>query len=130
MAGKSTTTKTASRSTGSKSAGKSAERKTSAKASEKSSASKSASKPAKKKTRFSLSAPQASQVNIAGCFNDWDASADQMSPGDDGTWTCTLMLEPGEHEYRFIVDGIWCDDPMAQARRPNEYGCENCVVIV
>ncbi len=94
------------------------------------SAAKAAAKPAKKKTSFKLRAPEATQVFVAGCFNDWDPTADPLMQGDEGTWTCTLMLEPGEHEYRFVVDGAWWDDPMALVRRPNEFGCENCIVIV
>ena len=91
---------------------------------------KASAKPAKKKTTFKLRAPEATQVFVAGCFNDWDPAADALMPGEEGTWTCALMLEPGEHEYRFVVDGVWWDDPMAEMRRPNDCGCENCVIIV
>jgi 1,4-alpha-glucan branching enzyme len=91
---------------------------------------KAGAKPAKKKATFKLRAPDATQVFIAGCFNEWNPTTDPLRLGDDGTWTCTLMLDPGEHEYRFVVDGVWCDDPMAQIRRPNDLGCENCLIIV
>ena len=83
-----------------------------------------------KKTTFKLHAPGATQVFVAGCFNEWNPAADPLRLGGDGTWTCALMLESGEHEYRFVVDGVWCDDPMAQVRRPNDMGCENCIVLV
>ncbi len=101
-----------------------------AKTSVKPAAKKRGAGPAKKKTTFKLHAPGASQVFVAGCFNDWDPIADALAPGGEGTWTCTLSLEPGEHEYRFVVDGVWWDDPMAEMRRPNPFGCENCVIIV
>ena len=91
---------------------------------------KAPAKPKKKKTSFKLRAPEAAQVFVAGCFNDWNPTASPLMREEEGTWTCTLMLEPGEHEYRFIVDGVWWDDPMALTRRPNEFGCENCIVIV
>ena len=122
MAEKSTKTKTSGKAAGTKSAktaapGKPAPKKTTA-------------KPAKKKTTFKLRAPEASQVFVAGCFNDWDPVADALMPSGEGTWTCTLMLEQGEHEYRFVVDGVWWDDPMAAERRANDFGCENCVIIV
>ncbi len=84
----------------------------------------------KKKTSFTLSAPEAQQVFVAGCFNDWDPTANPLEREEDGTWTCSLVLEPGEHEYRFVVDGCWWDDPLAVERRPNDFGCENCVVVV
>jgi 1,4-alpha-glucan branching enzyme len=126
MAEKSTKTKT-------KISGKAASTKVapkSAKAVSKPSTAKTAAKPAKKKTTFKLRAPEAMQVFVAGCFNDWDPTADALMPGGEGTWTCTLMLEPGEHEYRFVVDGVWWDDPIAAERRANDFGCENCVIIV
>src|SRR5208337_4374543 len=89
------------------------------KAPSKPSTAKAGAKPAKKKTTFKLRAPEATQVYIAGCFNEWDPTADPLRLDGD-TWTCTLMLEPGEHEYRFVVDGVWWDDPMAEMRRLNE----------
>ena len=91
---------------------------------------KAAAKPKKKKTSFKLRAPEATQVFVAGCFNEWDPTANPLMREEEGTWVCTLMLEPGEHEYRFVVDGVWWDDPMAPGRRPNEFGCENCLIIV
>jgi len=91
---------------------------------------KAAAKPVKRRTAFKLHAPEAKQVFVAGCFNNWDPTADALRQGEAGTWTCTLMLEPGEHEYRFVVDGEWWDDPFAAERRANEFGCENCLIIV
>ena len=94
------------------------------------SAAKAVAKPAKKKATFKLRAPDAAQVFVAGCFNEWNPMASPLTRGGDGDWTCTLMLESGEHEYRFVVDGEWCDDPLAEMRRPNDMGCENCIIIV
>jgi len=101
-----------------------------AKPATKASGAKAAPKKAKKKTTFKLNAPEAQQVFVAGCFNGWDAGADALERGDDGVWTCTLTLEPGEHEYRFVVDGTWWDDPLNAERRQNEFGCENCIIVV
>jgi len=100
------------------------------KVSSKPSAAKAVAKPAKKKATFKLRAPDAVQVFVAGCFNEWNPMASPLTRGGDGSWTCTLMLEEGEHEYRFVVDGEWCDDPLAEMRRPNDMGCENCIIIV
>lgn len=126
MAEKSAKTKTSGKAAGTKVVAKSAN----AKAPGKPSTAKTAAKPAKKKTTFKLRAPEATQVFVAGCFNNWDPAVDPLMPGGEGTWTCTLMLEPGEHEYRFVVDGVWWDDPMAAERRANDFGCENCLIIV
>ena len=112
-----------------KAQGKSATTKTVGKTATPKIVSKPLAKPTKK-TTFRLYAPGATQVFVAGCFNGWNPTADPLRLGGDGTWTRALMLEPGEQEYRFVVDGVWCDDPMAQMRRPNDLGCENCIVIV
>jgi 1,4-alpha-glucan branching enzyme len=117
MADKSTRVKTSDKSTGTKVAAKSAK-------------TKAQGAPSKGKAAAKLHAPEANQVFVAGCFNNWDPTADPLTQVEGGTWTCTLMLEPGEHEYRFVVDGEWWDDPMAAERRANEFGCENCLIIV
>jgi hypothetical protein len=91
---------------------------------------KPAEAPAKAEITLQLEAPQAKQVCIVGSFNEWDPMANMLGYDEDGRWGCTLALEPGEHEYRFVVDGEWCDDPENLLRRPNEFGTENCVLIV
>jgi 1,4-alpha-glucan branching enzyme len=45
----------------------------------------------------------------------------------DGSWTATVPLEPGVHEYRFLVDGQWRDDETCRSRKPNAFGAQNCV---
>lgn len=79
---------------------------------------------------FSFRAPQAHNVFLAGCFNGWDPHATPLHWHDDGIWTCSINIEPGEHQYRFIVDGEWQDDPLNARRCCNEFGTENCVLIV
>ena len=84
----------------------------------------------KTETVFTLEAPQAEQVCIVGSFNDWDPTANTLGYDEDGRWGCTLALEPGEYEYRFVVDGEWRDDPENLLRRPNGFGTENCVLVI
>ena len=87
--------------------------------------------PGKKTERtLKLKAPRAGQVSIVGSFNEWDPIANVLNPEGDDMWSCTLAIEPGEYEYRFVVDGAWCDDPANMLRRPNEFGTENCVLII
>ena len=96
----------------------------------KKSGTKVAPKSAKKKTTFMLRAPEATEVFVAGSFNGWDPTANPLEPDEEGVWACGLLLGPGEHEYRFIVDNVWWDDPSNLVRRQTEFGCENCVLIV
>jgi hypothetical protein len=85
---------------------------------------------ARAETVFRLKSPQAAQVCVVGCFNGWNPMANPLVPDDKGTWSCSLAIEPGEHEYRFVVDGVWCDDPANTSRRFNEFGTQNCILIV
>jgi 1,4-alpha-glucan branching enzyme len=85
---------------------------------------------AKAGTTFRLEAPRATQVCIAGCFNKWDPTANPLERDGGGTWRCALAIEPGEYEYRFVVDGVWWDDPANVSRRWNDFGTQNCVLMV
>ncbi|HOW67298.1 MAG TPA: isoamylase early set domain-containing protein [Candidatus Paceibacterota bacterium] len=84
----------------------------------------------KKKVTFSLTAPGAGKVSLAGCFTDWDKSPLIMKRQKGGVWKTTVPLAPGTYEYRFIVDGQWQDDPSCKTLRPNSLGSHNCVCEV
>jgi 1,4-alpha-glucan branching enzyme len=81
-------------------------------------------------TQFAFPAPAARQVSLAGDFNRWDAKAMPMHKGSDGVWHLNVSLKPGRHEYRFVADGVWQDDPAATQRIANALGTENCVKTV
>jgi len=74
--------------------------------------------------------PAAHEVQVAGSFNEWNASATPMSKQRGGKWSAQLLLKPGQYEYRLVVDGQWQDDPMAARFVANPYGGLNCVVEV
>lgn len=82
------------------------------------------------KTEFHLEAPQARSVKLAAEFTDWEKSPLDMSKAADGVWHAAIPLPPGDHSYRFIVDGQWCDDPHPAWCVPNPYGTFNAVVKV
>ena len=84
----------------------------------------------KRTATFRLDAPYAAQVFVAGSFNDWSPVATPLVRDEAGTWTGTVNIYPGEYEYRFVVDGVWADDPANMMRRCNEFGTENCILAV
>lgn len=95
---------------------------------------KKTSTPAKKKktiqsTEFSLHAPDATAVFLAGDFNDWNAEQYPMRKFKTGICTKKLKLAPGRYEYKFIVDGEWWTDPANENRQPTDVG-ENSVIEV
>jgi len=79
---------------------------------------------------FSFAAPKARLVSLAGDFNNWDHENMPMYKGSNGVWYLTVSLMPGRHEYRFVVDGVWQNDPAAQQKIANVMGGENCVKTV
>jgi hypothetical protein len=63
--------------------------------------------------QFRLDAPGASHVQLAGSFTNWEHQLElhEVSPG---IWQTTLLLQPGVHDYSFVVDGDrWVPDPYA-----------------
>jgi 1,4-alpha-glucan branching enzyme len=79
---------------------------------------------------FSFTAPQARSVMLVGDFTHWQRVPVSMHRRPDNTWTVTVKLEPGEHHYRFLVDGEWRDDPECTVRVPNPYGSHNATVRI
>lgn len=75
-------------------------------------------------------APAAHEVFLAGDFNGWQPQVTPMTPQADGRWTVTLPVAPGPHEYRFVIDGRWQEDPQAAGSVPNPFGGCNSVVDV
>lgn len=79
---------------------------------------------------FSIDAPGALRVQLAGNFTRWEMYAISMSRGQDGIWRCKVDLAPGTYHYRFIVDGEWRDDPECTVRIPNQFGTANMIRTV
>jgi hypothetical protein len=66
-------------------------------------------------TQFVLSAPNAKRVAVAGDFSNWQP-VHVMTRSGAGVWTVVVPLDPGVHDYAFVVDGErWVPDPSAPA---------------
>jgi hypothetical protein len=72
-----------------------------------------------KLVEFSLDRPEASWVQLAADFTDWERSPIDMVRSEAGCWSTTVPLPPGVYAYRFLVDGRWYDDPRAVRLDPN-----------
>ena len=80
-----------------------------------------------KKQTFRITEPDAKSVLLVGDFTDWQRRAVPMEQGSGGVWTATVKLPPGTHNYLFIVDGAWCEDPECTLRVANPFGGLNMV---
>ena len=81
----------------------------------------------KRKEAFAIFAPSAEDVQLVGDFTAWQEKPIKLKRSKDGTWKATVPLDPGVHEYRYLVDGKWQNDPDCTETRKNAYGAENCV---
>ena len=79
---------------------------------------------------FAFNAPEAKSVYVAGDFNNWYVDESCRMQQKDGVWTANLKLRSGKHQYRFIVDGRWQEDPSNSNRAENAFGDANSVVEV
>ena len=73
---------------------------------------------------------EAQAVYLVGDFNDWQSTAGKMNKGKNGAFQLKMKLAPGEYQYKFIVDGIWFNDPQEDKQAMNPYGTMNSVVRV
>ncbi|HEX3800055.1 MAG TPA: glycogen-binding domain-containing protein [Verrucomicrobiae bacterium] len=85
---------------------------------------------AEREIQFRLEAPTAQEVLLAADFTNWDKQPIKLMKGGGGVWHAKLSVPPGRHQYRFVVDGVWQDDPHRAEREPNPYGSVNSVLEV
>ena len=75
--------------------------------------------------------PEATQVQIAGDFNDWMPHTLPMTPDNgDGDFVARIKLPSGRYRYRLVIDGRWSHDPANPQVETNEYGELNSIVDV
>lgn len=79
---------------------------------------------------FSLRAPEAREVFLAGEMTGWEAHKRPMARGADGVWRLRLDLAPGEWLYKFIVDGRWVHDPATPDHDADGHGGQHSLIFV
>ena len=80
---------------------------------------------------FSLEAPGATTVAVAGDFSGWESDFVLDDVDGDGIWTGRIPITPGLHKYMFVIDGTdWVTDPRAQRYSDDGFGNRNAVLAV
>jgi chromosome partitioning protein len=83
------------------------------------------------KKQFFCDRPEADCVKIVGTFNNWDTSqASLMERNKDGTWSKSIYLAPGTHQYRFLIDEVWVEDQNNANQVDNSFGGKNSVIRI
>ena len=73
---------------------------------------------------FSLAAPNASRVSLAGDWNSWRTSELNLKQGGKGIWEITVPLRRGAiYTYDFLIDGKeWVPDPHSESQVEDGFG--------
>lgn len=80
---------------------------------------------------FEIDASPDSRVYLAGTFNNWNPTSHPLTfHPESGMFRETLLLPPGHHEYKYVVDGVWTLDSKNQACTVTANGIVNHVVKV
>lgn len=79
---------------------------------------------------FSLRAPEAKTVFIAGDFNGWALDDASRMQQENGTWKKKVNLSPGKYHYRFVIDGVWAEDENNPVKEKNPYGSTDSLIEI
>jgi chromosome partitioning protein len=78
---------------------------------------------------FTIEAPAAAHVQLAGDFNEWSPDGSEME-AVGLVWKKTLKLAPGRYRYRYVIDGQWHSDPHNAAVEPSPFGGDDSVLVL
>ena len=71
------------------------------------------------------------EVYLVGSLNDWNLKSDRMVEISDGVYGISLLLKPGEYQYKFLEDGMnYITDQSATSFSDDGFGGQNSVLIV
>ena len=74
---------------------------------------------------FKFHAHKGAKVHVAGTFNGWNPEAIRLEDDGKGLYSATVLIPAGRIEYKFIVDGKWCNSPDCKDLVPNAFGSMN-----
>lgn len=78
---------------------------------------------------FQTKAEPGSKVYVAGSFNNWDPTRNKLTE-KAGTYSVSLLLPRGRHEYKLVINDVWTVDPNCPDWVPNGFGSLNSVIVV
>lgn len=79
---------------------------------------------------FKFHAPPKTKVYVAGTFNNWNPTAIKLGYHGKGTYSAMVLLPIGIFEYKFIVNGVWRNNPDCHDLVPNAFGSMNSRLVV
>lgn len=77
---------------------------------------------------FCLTAPEAKEVYVVGDFNNWMQNDTSRMEKHNGVWEKKIRFNSGRYQYRFIIDGVWTEDPNNPVKEMNPFGQMNSLI--
>jgi len=71
----------------------------------------------------------AREVYLSGTFNNWSTLKTPMIKSDSG-WVADVMLNPGKHCYKFVVDARWFHDQQNHLAESDGYHGYNSIYFM
>jgi serine protease AprX len=86
----------------------------------------------KKSIEFYMQSDCASQISLAGSFNEWANDVLLLEPGRNGVWKIEIpMLPVGRYKYKFFIDDkMWMEDVENPYREPDGFSGFNSLLVV
>lgn len=80
------------------------------------------------KVTFTVPAEEASSVQVAGDFNDWEKA--ELKKLKNGTFKTSFTIPvDSAYQFKYIVDGEWVNETEADSWKWNEFAAsENSVI--
>ncbi|MFG0250751.1 MAG: glycogen-binding domain-containing protein, partial [Phycisphaeraceae bacterium JB051] len=73
----------------------------------------------------------ASNISVAGDFNNWSPTATPLKRDTDlGVWQTCVPIPPGRYRYRVVIDGQWKHDQYNSSIETNPFGELNSILEV
>ena len=85
---------------------------------------------ARRAVTFEFEDAPGKEVFLAGSFNNWQLNTPMSDSKSPGVYTRRLLLEPGEYQYKFVVNGEWRLDGNNGCFAPNGFGELNSLLKV
>ncbi|HEU5101592.1 MAG TPA: S8 family serine peptidase [Roseiflexaceae bacterium] len=80
---------------------------------------------------FVLHEHDARSVQVLGSWDGWRAPGLLAEAVEPGIWRAMAALPPGQHVYKFLLDGVrWLDDPANVRKAPDGLGGLNSLLRV
>ncbi len=88
-------------------------------------------KPITRRINFVVDAGPGKKVSVAGSFNNWCPTSKILKDKDgSGIYRGCILLPAGNHEYKFVIDDVWCTDDQNPNFVSNDLGTLNSLLIV